>query len=223
MPSTLATDQIRGASTTPGPGGVPIAGVGGTIDPGWVQGTPNFPLNNYAGTTVPTVTDDETKGYAPGSTWLNTTSGVLYACVTAATGAAVWVSINSKFNRGFSLPNGEVAPYIRVKTPGTYVAVAQFTFQGYNTLGHSPDHAKVILSRQSTGITVNCRLYDLTHGTIIAEVAGATPSANPALPTIVDLGTVSNVPDHEAILEIQLASSTNAAYAHIHFFNFYKE
>jgi hypothetical protein len=41
----------------------------------------------------PTVTDDNTKGYAVNDVWLNTITGASWKCTSAATGAAVWVSV----------------------------------------------------------------------------------------------------------------------------------
>lgn len=46
--------------------------------------------NNYAATTAPAVGNDNTQGYAAGSYWLNTTTGIFYHAVSVATGAAVW-------------------------------------------------------------------------------------------------------------------------------------
>lgn len=52
--------------------------------------------NSAGGATVdvktadPTVNDDDTQGYEPGSMWLNTANQTLWACIDASTGAAVW-------------------------------------------------------------------------------------------------------------------------------------
>lgn len=46
--------------------------------------------NNLAGTTAPTVTDDESLGYSVGSLWFDSATGVLYTCSDATIGAAVW-------------------------------------------------------------------------------------------------------------------------------------
>ncbi|QIG73090.1 putative phage tail fiber protein [Rhizobium phage RHph_N3_19] len=43
-------------------------------------------------TTVPAVTDDANDGYAVGSVWVNTTADVVYICVDATVGAAVWLT-----------------------------------------------------------------------------------------------------------------------------------
>jgi hypothetical protein len=48
-------------------------------------------LSNLSATTDPGVSNDNTQDYAPGSAWLNTSTGVEWLCVSAATGAAVWV------------------------------------------------------------------------------------------------------------------------------------
>jgi len=47
-------------------------------------------LNKTDATTNPTVTNDNTQGYAPGSLWLNNSTGRVFLCVGNSTGAAVW-------------------------------------------------------------------------------------------------------------------------------------
>ena len=49
------------------------------------------PQNNYTATVDPTVNDDETLGYSSGSYWYNAVSTDTFFCVSAATGAAIWV------------------------------------------------------------------------------------------------------------------------------------
>lgn len=46
--------------------------------------------NNRTATTNPTVTNDDSENYSQGSTWLNTSTGTMYVCTDASTGAAVW-------------------------------------------------------------------------------------------------------------------------------------
>jgi len=46
--------------------------------------------NNFAATVAPTVSNDVTQGYGPGSLWGNTTANTLYWCKTNGAGAAVW-------------------------------------------------------------------------------------------------------------------------------------
>ncbi|HWL07935.1 MAG TPA: hypothetical protein VNQ76_06005 [Planctomicrobium sp.] len=47
----------------------------------------------YQTSTNPGVNDDSTKGFSSGDQWLNTSTQVLWACVSNNTGAAVWKSI----------------------------------------------------------------------------------------------------------------------------------
>ena len=51
--------------------------------------------NNFTATADPTVSDDETEGYSPGSEWLNTTTESLFFCVDDSPGAAVWLPLAS--------------------------------------------------------------------------------------------------------------------------------
>lgn len=56
-------------------------------------------INNLTGTVDPAATDDLSKGYEAGSTWLNVTNGRLFTCMSAAAGVAVWAldgSVNAQ-------------------------------------------------------------------------------------------------------------------------------
>jgi hypothetical protein len=56
--------------------------------------------NNFAATTNPGVSNDTTQGYQPGSTWINSTAGSVWECISSAKGAAVWVE--------FAASSGEI-------------------------------------------------------------------------------------------------------------------
>jgi len=47
-------------------------------------------LNKTDATTNPSITNDGTQGYAPGSLWLNVSSDRVFVCVDNSTGAAIW-------------------------------------------------------------------------------------------------------------------------------------
>jgi hypothetical protein len=86
--------DITGGSTY---GGLIIRGgiiTGGSNTPDWssIVGKPAFPSNNYAASTTPGASNDNTQGYSVGSTWVRTTGGSesVWVCCNAATGAAVW-------------------------------------------------------------------------------------------------------------------------------------
>lgn len=48
------------------------------------------PLNNYTATTNPGAGVDSGSGYSVGSRWINTSTGAIYTCTSAASNAAVW-------------------------------------------------------------------------------------------------------------------------------------
>jgi microcystin-dependent protein len=54
-----------------------------------LNNVPNLKVN-LAATTVPTATDDTTKGYAVGSRWIDILTMKEYVCVKSGAGAAVW-------------------------------------------------------------------------------------------------------------------------------------
>src|SRR5215510_10247384 len=59
--------------------------------------------NNYAATTDPTVSNDTSQGYEVGSTWVNTTAGRSWTCLSNSTGAAVWVLDGQSGSGGFGV------------------------------------------------------------------------------------------------------------------------
>lgn len=50
----------------------------------------DLPKANFAAAVNPTVSNDGTQGYAPGSQWINTVNGTEWVCISNGTGAAVW-------------------------------------------------------------------------------------------------------------------------------------
>jgi hypothetical protein len=56
------------------------------------------PQSNFAATANPTVNNDGTQGYVAGSEWQNTTNGTVWACISNATGAAVWKELTNIAN-----------------------------------------------------------------------------------------------------------------------------
>jgi hypothetical protein len=55
-----------------------------------VSGAAATELNNYAGNTAPTVNDDSSQGYTPGSQWIDLANDISYICVDNSAGNAVW-------------------------------------------------------------------------------------------------------------------------------------
>lgn len=70
--------------------GPKAAGAWGTPHP-FGNSLNGVPLANTTATTAPGAGNDGTQGYVRGSTWINTTTNLVYTCTSSATGAAVWV------------------------------------------------------------------------------------------------------------------------------------
>ena len=62
--------------------------------------------NNYGASSAPTVDDDITLHYAPGSIWVDTTNHNVYICETAGDGAALWKQVNSASITGYVKTDG---------------------------------------------------------------------------------------------------------------------
>lgn len=61
----------------------------------------------YQAAANPGVNDDSTKGFSPGDQWLNTSTQVLWACVSHSSGAAVWKSVLKRTSTELQLIPGE--------------------------------------------------------------------------------------------------------------------
>lgn len=57
-----------------------------------------LPKVNLFGTTDPSVSNDTTGGYDPGSIWINTNSQKVFLCVNGTTGSAVWNEISNRIS-----------------------------------------------------------------------------------------------------------------------------
>ena len=75
--------------------------------------TPNTadfdPQSNWTATSAPTISNDNTQGYAVGSQWLWAARGQAWVCVNAATGAAVWQPVNTSF---YATPRRATGPLL---------------------------------------------------------------------------------------------------------------
>ena len=60
--------------------------------------------NNTTATTDPTTTDDNTQGYAPGSIWINASTGYVHLCLFNTTSNANWVTVAAISNTNIIAP-----------------------------------------------------------------------------------------------------------------------
>jgi hypothetical protein len=120
---TAGTDGhvLRRSGTTLGFGTLPMASVTGNLpvsqlnsgtgatsstfwrgDGTWATPAGGGGLqNNFTATADPVATDDTGAGYAVGSRWLNTTTGVLWTCYDDTTSAAVWSPEGAQDHPGY--------------------------------------------------------------------------------------------------------------------------
>ena len=89
--------------------------------------------NNLTAVTVPSASNDNTQGYSIQSLWLNTATGNLYVCISAATGAAVWAVQTSQSSIAAPV-NSFVDPCCRVATVGSSVLTALATSRKYGVV-----------------------------------------------------------------------------------------
>lgn len=95
-------------------------------------------------------------------------------------------------------------------TSSSYTVIGQFIFRGTAVLS-TLSKIKAIVHATSTAV-MDVKVYDLTNALTIAELLGVTET----VPTIKDLGTLSNVPSGESIFEIQVRKSSGGGSVDFH-------
>jgi hypothetical protein len=91
-PAAYARYQTSGASYTADAKGVIAAAAAVDVVDLIRSGCTLLPAyDNLSATTDPSGSDDHTQDYSVGSRWLNTTASRAWTCLSAATGAAIWV------------------------------------------------------------------------------------------------------------------------------------
>jgi hypothetical protein len=71
--------------------GVPIGDIDSLYKAACIPLGQSGARSTFSQTADPTVSNDNTQDYGVGSTWFNTSTGIEWHCISAATGAAVWV------------------------------------------------------------------------------------------------------------------------------------
>lgn len=75
----------------------------GKVNDNFTELYTGFVGKDNVATTDPGVGNDGTQGYAAGSSWFNSTTGVMFSARSVATGAAVWVAVGVGNNTGMQV------------------------------------------------------------------------------------------------------------------------
>ena len=147
----------------------------------------------FNATVAPVVSDDNTAGYEVGSRWLNTTAGREYVCISASTGAAVWVETTNTGSssmiikdEGTNIANTPhtalnfVGPGLTASDAGSGVASVTFSEAGL-TLDNIGGTLSV--SKGGTGASA------LTSGNFVVGNGTGTVTTTKVVPTGVVVGT----------------------------------
>lgn len=105
--------------------------------------------------------------------------------------------------------SGNKSPHIEINKT-TYVTASRFIFQGSNRVG-TVDDINVGVDVDS-GTSASIRIYDHTNGNVIGEETGIT---NTDL-QIITIDTISNVPQTQAIFELQVKININKKKVRVH-------
>lgn len=125
-----------------------------------------------------------------------------------------WVNSHALSSIGISFGGDSTAQFST--NNASYTVARTFLFRGTATLG-TPKAARVIASC-ATNTTSQVRIFNPATGLVVAE--SAVISAQ--VPTVIDLGTLSNLPTGEAALEVQIRRTSSIAQSvSLHFFGMY--
>lgn len=200
-PTAHATSHKNGggdevATATAAANAIPKAGAGGTLATGWIpdlSGTYQVTsakgsANGYAGldatSKVPTLNlggsgADNTKFLRGDQTWAvpgSSSSGQKVIDLPITMGTDRWFSTSS----------------------GSYTLADDMIFRGSTVMG-TPINVKV-LAWVDSGATCAIRVYDVTNAQVICAKINITNITK----AIVDLGVIANIPNGEAIWEVQI-------------------
>lgn len=111
--------------------------------------------SNLAATAAPTVSNDNTQDYGVGSRWIDVTHNTEYTCISAATGAAVWIQGGNNYylrKTGTFVVNGATPVTI---TDAGY-AITDLVVVSLNTVGGTVGAIpRVVASTAGTSFNVN--------------------------------------------------------------------
>lgn len=174
-----------------------------------------LPQNNWQATTNPTTSNDQTQGFVAGSRWYNTSTGDLFICTSAATGAAVWVAettltfadvtLDAVTTSGNSTTNAvDVGALRSTNWVGTVAngALGHVVERGSNANGEYVKFADG---------TMICQRQIALDMTVSGPIAFAYPSTwnspNPNFRPSSFCSGVATVPDEENMSSVSLSSS----------------
>ena len=164
--------------------------------------------NNFAATAAPSVTNDTTQGYQPGSLWENINDGRVYVCVGSSTGAAVWRELVTVFTNNKIEPaahntidlgtptvrfqdlylQGGISAVGNVAIGGTLNTTALSTLNSLTVTNASTMNSIAASGNVTVGGTLTPTQIDVNAGTIDGAVIGGS-SAQAVTGTVVTATT----------------------------------
>lgn len=155
--------------------------------------------NNFAGTTIPTTTDDTSQGYEIGSVWYNTSTGRLYVCTTSTASNAIWKEFSLGTSGGSTTlqnltisgtTNLNGATNIGDANSDVITVVGTTTFQNNTTFGTAnTDTMSIVATPTFTPqIVANGGLAGAVSGDVTGNVTGNISSSGSSSLNNVTLG-----------------------------------
>jgi hypothetical protein len=130
-----------------------------------------IPKTNFVATTNPGVGNDNTQGYAAGSTWINTSNGTEWVAISVATGAAVWKNTTASSTL-------LQTSFTRVAADTTSTSTSFATLLTVTiTTGANPVTIVASGSVSNSSANVNMRLRVTVDGTSVGGVQLRSPAA----------------------------------------------
>jgi len=176
-------------------------------------------------TKTPSSLNDNLNGYVPGSICVNTNTYTVFFCYDNTTANAVWndismqssqphvanqtrgLPLNYRFNDGFETAST------------TYTVAGYLVYRGTLVDGNIPLILALMYLR-NVGTTYQVRVFDTTNNKTIAE-SGVTTGGSEGTPSIVNLGTIGNLPTNQAVFEIQIRRGSGGNRVGIHSIQMY--
>lgn len=171
--------------------------------------------NNVSATTAPSVSNDSSQGYSPGSRWIDVTADRAYVCVDASVGAAIWsreVVVNAA---GTSVNVGAILANVTTPVSNTDAATKAYVDSAAFTSalpGQAGNAGKFVTTDGTNASWANLPSASESAAGVIeiatsAEVQAGTDSIRAVVPST--LVTLTSTESRAGIAEIATQTETN--------------
>lgn len=171
-------------------------------------------VNQIDSDTKPTSNDDYKAGFRVGTTWTNTTTGLIYRCTQCTPGDAIWLNVSGDSQVIYATDTNYYLNHPMYTKSTSWMIVSQFPYRydiDFNLL-------QCVVKLDNSATIGQIEIVNNSNGQVIAdlEFTGSTYASGP---TYIEHDTFNNIPTENTILILRLKrKSGKNANVYIHSF-----